>query len=232
LIDALDCMLDPDLFAHAYAGPSWMGARAIVKVAEGRHRELDAEEAAIVREFTNREVLPDQAVSELVIAAGRGSGKSSIAALFSCARALRTYPRAPGERIKAFAISPTIQQSHALHDRCLGLLESSRIARQMVEGTTANVISMTTGVDIETRTGNFRHIRGSGVCCAVVDEAAFLPTDKSASPDKELLRALRPALARVPGSMLVLISTVYATRGELYWYLKEGFGKDPEVQAA
>lgn len=225
-------MTDSELFAHAYAGDSWKAARAIVATAEGRYAELQEAEAEIVREFTQRSVFPNQPVSELVIAAGRGSGKTSTAALFTCARSLREYPRAPGERIKAFAISPTLAQSNALHDRCLGLLESSPIASRMIESTTSSTIDLSTGVTIETRTGNYRHIRGSGVCCAVVDEAAFLPTDKSANPDKELLRALRPALARVPGSLLVLISTVYATRGELYWYLKEGFGKDPEVQAA
>lgn len=225
-------MTQAALFGAAYAGPSWESARAITLVAEGRHRELTPARAAIIAELTQRSVLPDDPVSELVIAAGRGSGKTSIAALFTCARSIRSYPRAPGERIKAYAISPTLAQSNALHDRCLGLLESSRVASKLIESTTSSVIKLSNGVDIETRTGNYRHIRGSGVAVATVDEAAFLPTDKSAAPDKELLRALRPALARVQGSLLVLISTVYAQRGELYWYLKEGFGKDPEVEAA
>jgi hypothetical protein len=43
-------------------------------------------------------------------------------------------------------------------------------------------------------------------------EAAFLPTDLSANPDLRLLRALRSALARGPGSLLAVISSPHARK--------------------
>jgi hypothetical protein len=48
-----------------------------------------------------------------------------------------------------------------------------------------------------------------------------LPTGDSANPDKELVRAVMPALGRVPGSLLVVVSSPYAKRG----YLWEAFQK-------
>ena len=58
--------------------------------------------------------------------------------------------------------------------------------------------------------------RGRAYALAIVEEAAFLPADESANPDVELLRALRPALARVPGSLLAVISSPYARKGVLF----------------
>ena len=47
------------------------------------------------------------------------------------------------------------------------------------------------------------------------DEIAYLPTDESATPDKEILNALRAGMATVPGSLLICISSPYARRGTL-----------------
>lgn len=226
MIDAFDCMTAPELLASAYSGASWNPSKALMLVAEGRHRELTPELRAYAEEFSGRKTFPDSPVAEYVEGGGRGGGKTSRALAQRISRALRTYPRAPGERIKAYWAAPTIQQSTQAHERTLGLLEQSEVARQLIENVTSHVISLSNGVDLETRPADFKTIRGASMCCAVVDEACFLPTGENAKPDRELLRAVRPALARVPGSLLVLISSVYAQRGELYWYLKEGFGRE------
>ena len=48
----------------------------------------------------------------------------------------------------------------------------------------------------------------------------------SANPDVEILRALRPGLASIPGSVLLLASSPYAKRGELYAAYRRHYGKD------
>ena len=58
--------------------------------------------------------------------------------------------------------------------------------------------------------------RGRSYALVVLEEAAFLPQDQSANPDTELLRAIRPALARVPGSLLCVVSSPYARKGVLW----------------
>jgi hypothetical protein len=58
------------------------------------------------------------------------------------------------------------------------------------------------------------------------DEVAFWRSDESAAnPDTEILRALRPALGTIPGSIMLLASSPYAKRGELYSAYRKHFGK-------
>ena len=59
------------------------------------------------------------------------------------------------------------------------------------------------------------------------DEIAFWRQDEtSANPDVEILRALRPGMASIPGSVLLMASSPYAKRGELYGAYRRHFGKD------
>jgi len=82
------------------------------------------------------------------------------------------------------------------------------------------------GITIEIHTSSYRAVRGYTVVGAVLDELAFWPTDDSANPDTEVLNALRPAMATVPGALLLAISSPYARRGELWRAHEAHFGKD------
>ena len=54
-------------------------------------------------------------------------------------------------------------------------------------------------------------MRGYTVCAALCDEIAFWRSDESANPDHEVLEALRPAMATVPGAVMLCASA--RTRG-------------------
>jgi hypothetical protein len=69
-------------------------------------------------------------------------------------------------------------------------------------------------------------IRGPAVVCAIFDEVAFWRSDDSANPDKEVLRAVRPSMATVPGAIVLGISSPYAKRGLLYEKHRDHFGQD------
>ena len=79
---------------------------------------------------------------------------------------------------------------------------------------------------MEIHTASFRSVRGYTIVAAILDEIAFWPTDDAANPDTGILNALRPAGATVPGFLLLMISSPYARRGELYKAYKDHFGKD------
>ena len=44
----------------------------------------------------------------------------------------------------------------------------------------------------------------------------FWPHDDAAEPDYEILNALRPGMATIPGAMLLCASSPYARRGALW----------------
>jgi hypothetical protein len=77
-------------------------------------------------------------------------------------------------------------------------------------------------------TNSYRAVRGRSIICAIFDEVAFFRSDDFdfASPDTELHAAVSPGLARMPGSMLVLISTAHKRSGLLYERWKNFHGKD------
>ena len=96
----------------------------------------------------------------------------------------------------------------------------------MILSETKGTISLNNGIDIETITASYKHVRGFSIVAAVADEVAFWwLSAESANSDKEVLNALRPGLARVAGSMLWVISSPHATRGALYEANKKIFRK-------
>ena len=97
----------------------------------------------------------------------------------------------------------------------------------MIAEETADSITLSNRVVIEIGTASFRTTRGYSFAAVLCDEIAFWRQDEtSANPDVEILRALRPGMASIPGSILLLASSPYAKRGELYAAFRRHFGKD------
>ena len=53
--------------------------------------------------------------------------------------------------------------------------------------------------------------------------------DESANPDKDILAALRPAMATIPNAILLCASSPYARRGEMWNAYRKHYGKDSNV---
>jgi hypothetical protein len=185
-------LLDFAALFPEFSAPSWDGWRAVLA------RLTDA-----VREF--------------YAAVGRGAGKSRIVALLACYFATREHARrAPGERLYVAVIAPDRRQAAITHRYILGLLQSVPALAALIVNVTRDSIELSNGVVIEVVTANLVAPRGRSYALVIVEEAAFLPTDESANPDVEIIRAVRPALARVAGSLLAVVSSPYARRGVLW----------------
>jgi hypothetical protein len=89
-------------------------------------------------------------------------------------------------------------------------------------------VTLHNGVQIIVATNSFRSVRGRTMLAVIQDECAFWRDENSANPDIEVAAAVAPGLARLPGSMSILISTVYRRSGLLYERFKEHFGKDSD----
>ena len=92
---------------------------------------------------------------------------------------------------------------------------------------TAKASTLRNRVVIEIHTASFRSTRGYTIIAALLDELAFWPTgDDAAEPDSEVINAIRPGMATIPGAMLLCASSPYARRGALWDAHRRHFGKD------
>src|SRR5262249_6827147 len=90
---------------------------------------------------------------------------------------------------------------------------------------TAEGIHLRNRVVIEVHAASFRSVRGYTVIAALLDEIAFWESDEaSAEPDTEIVNAIRPAMATIPGSMLLCASSPHARRGVLWPATRSYFG--------
>jgi hypothetical protein len=104
-----------------------------------------------------------------------------------------------------------------------GILHAIPALHQMIVVERADEIELENGIIIAVKTSDYRTVRGVTVVCCICDEVAFWD-NQGVNPDKEIFAALRPAMATIPNSKLIVISTGYARAGELYEIYKSYFG--------
>jgi len=169
-------------------------------------------------------------VREFYAAVGRGAGKSRIVALLACWAATRSYRRVPGEFVYVGIFGPDRKQAGVTFRYICGLLKSVPALEALIVAESKDSLELSNGVIVEVMTSTVAAPRGRSYALAIIEEAAFLATDQSANPDVELLRAIRPALARCPGSLLAVVSSPYARRGIL-WEAFDRYGANtpPEI---
>src|SRR4029450_3663054 len=88
--------------------------------------------------------------------------------------------------------------------------------KRLVRRETADTIELGNGINIEVTTNDQRRVRGRTVVAAIFDEIAHWRSENTQNPDKEVYRAVKPAMASMPGALLIGISSPYARRGLLW----------------
>jgi hypothetical protein len=105
----------------------------------------------------------------------------------------------------------------------------NELLKPLVKAWRSDGLELTNGVVIEIRTGSYRTVRGYTILACLCDEIAYWRTDDgSANPDKEILAALRPSMATIPNALLILLSSPYSRRGELFTTYDRHFGRDDD----
>jgi hypothetical protein len=115
---------------------------------------------------------------------------------------------------------------------CLGYLKAmfeQPILARMVVKDTADGLELNNGLGIEITTNDQRRVRGRTVVAAVFDECAFWHNDNSVNPDVDVYGAVKPAMATIPGAMLIGISSPHARKGLLYGKFKKHFSRPSNV---
>ena len=225
IIEALD---DPNLFGGLFDGESWRPWRAFLTALFS----LPMEDSALAqyRALTCRDSPPAVAFAEAAVIVGRRGGKSRVLALIAVYLAcLRDYTPylAPGEVATIAVLAANRSQARSIFRYVSGLLNAVPMLKALIEDETGEAIGLANRVVIEISTASFRTTRGYSFAAVLCDEIAFWRSDEtSANPDVEILRALRPGMASIPGSILLLASSPYAKRGSLYAAFRRHYGKD------
>jgi phage terminase large subunit-like protein len=230
MVTIRDAMIDPVLFGETFAGPSFAAWRALLSGFYGL--PLADDEAQSFLALTGRAETPTEAHDELWLVVGRRGGKSHAAALVGVYEAAFRDHRsklAPGEVATVMLVAADRQQARTLLRYVRGMCDHPMI-RPMVLRETETGIELSNRCAIEVGTASFRSVRGYTIAAAICDEVAFWQSE-GASPDAEIIAALRPALATL-GGKLVCLSSPYARRGVLWDAHRQHFGKDGRVLVA
>ena len=224
ILEALD---DPALFRPHFRGDTWKPWRAFLAALFGLPMDDDA--ATLYQHHTGRTEAPASAFKETALVIGRRGGKSRVLALVAVyLAAFFDYAPylAPGEVATIAIIAADRRQARSIFRFTLGLLRAVPMLAGLIEDETAETITLKNRVTIEIATASFRVTRGYTFAAVLADEVAFWRSDDSANPDQEIIAALRPGLATIPSSVLLLASSPYRKRGVLYSAFTKHFGQD------
>jgi hypothetical protein len=235
LISMRQALSDPRLLAHALPGASWDLWRTMLIAAMGEPL-MDAELEAF-KQVTGRTASPPSRVEELVAVVGRRGGKDKAAsALASYLAAFVDWSPvlSAGEFGFVFCVGADQRQATITRNYIEAVFDGSPMLSKLVSNKTADTIELSNNFNIEVRPASFRRLRGSTAVAVIATEAAFWMSDETSSnPDTEILAATRPMLATT-GGPLIIISSPYAKRGELWELHRRHYGPegDPLILVA
>jgi hypothetical protein len=229
-VTIVDAVLDPKLF-HRWFTPVATWAAWLVFLAAVFALPLTPDQLIVFQRHSARSAPPPKPVREAWLVVGRRGGKSRIAALvavyLACFRDYRLILTA-GERGIVMVVAADRRQARVVLRYIAGLINGVPMLKAMVERTTAEAIHLTNGISLEVHTANFRAVRGYTIVAAICDEIAFWPSEESATPDVEILNAIRPAMSTVPDALLLCISSPYARRGALWEAYRRSYGQEDD----
>ena len=207
-------------------GPTWAGWRVVLLAIMGE--ALTDDERTIYRTITEREQEPAEPVREVYAVVGRRGGKSravgTLAAFLSGCCDHRAV-LAPGQRGRLPIVAASKDQADEVMAYIKGAFAQSTALCGLVENDIERTLSLRTMIDVQVRALSFRALRGATNIACILDELAFWRSDESATPDVEVVKALRPSLATTKGP-LIAISSPYARRGVLWRAYERDFGAE------
>lgn len=224
----LDALTNPQLFGPSFKGDSWevwkafLAALFALPMTEGQ--------LAAYKRHTGRETAPTTQFGEAALVIGRRGGKSRVLATIAAYLAtFRDYSPylAPGEVATVAVLASTRAQARSIFRYTSGVLKSVPALASLITDESNEAITLSNRVVIEIQPASFRATRGYSFAAVLCDEIAFWRIEaESANPDTEILRALRPGMASIPGAILLLASSPYAKKGALYEAFRRHHGKD------
>ena len=208
-MNIMQAIEDEELFRPLFKNlDTWRAWLTVLRAVFGL--PMPEEDLPLFQHLTGREAPPIQQVQECWLVVGRRGGKSFIVSLIAvflaCFKDYRPYV-GPGERGVLMNIATDRKQARVIMRYLTALLQSVPMLAAMIERQDSESIDLNNRVSIEITTASYRTIRGYTVVAALCDEIAFWRSEDSANPAEEILAALRPAMATIPGALLLGLSS-------------------------
>ena len=214
----IDACIDPKVFGPAFRNKdTWQAWFAFLAAVFGL--PMDDEQRRIFTECTQRTDRPSTPANEAWLICGRRSGKSFtlalVAVFLACSRDWLPY-LGIGERGTIMVLAADRRQARTIMRYIKGLLRLVPMLARMIEVERQEAVDLSNRITLEIHTCSFRATRGYTVVAALLDELAFWRGEDSSNPDDEIINAIKPAMATIPGAMMLCASSPYERRGALW----------------
>ena len=200
------------LFDRLHPAPSWRPWRAWLHAVFGIIPP-DAWSQAFILKCTGRTRLPTSPARECWNIVARRAGKGVMAALLSAHfGGIRAYKGlAAGERPRIRVLASDRGQASQDYEYIMAVYDGTPELARLITRRTNDRVDLSNHATIEVGTASFRSQRNFTSPLVILDEAAFFrDAASSASPLKEIVRGVRPALSTIPNSLLLVLSSPYA----------------------
>lgn len=199
-MNILHAMRDPKVFGPFFKGTSWDAW--FVFLAALFALPMTAEQLELYQKHTGRTQPPTEPSREGWLVIGRRGGKSFILAVIAvflaCFKDWRPF-LGPGEVGTVMVVAADRRQARVIMRYCLGMFQAVPMLKRQIESVTRESITLKNRICVEIHTASFKTTRGYTICAALLDEIAFFETDEdSASPDVEVVNAIKPGMATIP----------------------------------
>lgn len=226
-VTILQAVADKHLFAPWFKRGTWSAWHAFLAALFGL--PMTPDQLALFKQCTGREAPPTTPSNEAWLICGRRSGKSFMLALcavyLACFKDYRKHLQ-PSERCTLAIISADRRQSRTIFRFVSGLLKNTPMLARMIERETADAFDLNNSTTIEIHVASVKTTRGYALGAILADEIAFWRSDDSVNPDREVLNAIRPAMATISGAVLLCASSPYAKRGVMWDAYRKYYGQD------
>ena len=227
-LSIIDACRDPQIFQPWFKDEqTWLAWFAFLKSMFGL--ALDEKELAIFQKHTGRSAPAPVGYYDVSVVVGRRGGKSLVLALVAAYLACFidwTPYLTGGERGTIAVIAADRRQAGTIF-KYLREMIGIPLLEGLIVRETNDLIELKNSITIEVQTASWRTTRGRTLVACAADELAFWRNDETGSnPDAEIINALKPAMATVPGARLLKASSPYARKGVLWTDFKKHHGQD------
>jgi len=230
-LNIVEACQDENLFQPILGDLStWQSWLVVLKALFGLPMTADELETFI--QLTGRTTAPTQRAAEGWFCVGRRSGKSKIVSIIAAYLSVfHDYSKylSPGEPGVLMVISQNRKQARIVFGYLQAIFTDIPMLSKMVITMDKESITLTNGVVIEVHPARFRSIRGFTCIAAILDEVAFWFVEDAVNSDHEVTAALKPAMATIPSSMLLGLSSPYRRAGVLFEAHREHYAKDGDT---